>query len=57
MLLFQVYRQHLIYLGHSLDAVVSLVAGLVSCFAYIGGKSVYSDYFEVNGLSEDREKQ
>jgi len=51
-LVFQVYRQHLIYIGVEADAVMSMIIAVLSGLAYIGAESVYYEYFEVSGQSE-----
>jgi hypothetical protein len=52
--LFQVYRHHLIYLGSEVDTAMSLLTGLLGTLAYIAIEGIYTDYFEVSGRSEDR---
>jgi len=56
-LVFQVYRQHLIYYGTEVDAAMSMLVAILCGLAYLGVENVYTDYFEVSGLSEDPETE
>ena len=51
-LVFQAYRQHLIYQGIAADTVMSMLIAILCSLAYIGAESVYAEYFEVSGQSE-----
>jgi len=56
-LVFQLYRQHLIYIGVGVDAAMSMFIAILSGLAYLGAETVYTDYFEVSGRSEDPETE
>lgn len=57
LLVFQVYRQRLIYIGVEADAVMSMLVAVLCGFAYIGAEDVYSTYFEVSGQIESPETE
>jgi hypothetical protein len=48
-LLFQVYRQHLIDYGVGADTAMTVVVAVLAGLAFIGGKATYREYFEVSG--------